>query len=79
MVGCRVWAFPTLTATTFSPAPEQPARHHHLDAAGKQASGVPAGACARGPLLPAGRQLLWQELWEAADDISESGFFFLKS
>lgn len=82
VVGCGVWTqardCPPLTAT-FSLAPEQPARHRDLDAAGRQASGVPAGAGPRGPLLPAGRQLLRQELREAADDLSESGFFFLKS
>lgn len=76
MVG--LWAFPALTAT-LSPAPEQPARHHHLDAAGRQASGIPAAARTGGPLLPPGHQLLWQELWEAADHLSQSGFLFLKS
>lgn len=79
-VGCgpRCITVPTLTAT-FPPAPEQPARHRDLDAAGRQESGIPAGARPRGPLLPAGCQLLWQELWEAADDLPQSGFFFLKS
>lgn len=77
--GCGAWAWcvtiPTLT-TALSSAPEQPAGYHHLDAAGRQACGIPAGARPPSPLLPAGCQLLWQELWEVADNLSESEFSF---